>query len=406
MDDVPISDGGKGSSNLRLRRDVQNDRPKAAAGHSRIRNTKIVVDALFVKLRRHGQIVAELRHTGRALGSVAAQDDDGVLVHVGSFIRQPFFRLRQIVKDLRRSAMVHQPLGRGAALDDAAIRSEVSLENAHSTDRADGVGNRADHIAVVRIIDILEVFADRFAVDRHAAQIELSLQLLHHRRHAACVMERRADRVRSVRLDVHEQRGIVADGVKLHQIDVKARTVHDRFEVNEKVRRAAACHQHTNGVSNGRRRNDIMYAEIFCNHFHNASAGFLCHTHFFRRHTQTRCAARQRHAHRLGKRLAGVRCSHNRARANRAVQAARAVHHLLPGEFARDIAVIELESIRAAAERLALVASGQHCAAGQEDRGLVDGCRRHQLCGNIFVAAANQDNAVKRMARHQLFCFD
>ena len=58
--------------------------------------------------------------------------------------------------------------------------------------------------------------------------------------------------------------------------------------------------------------------------------------------------------------------------------------------------------VGAAAERLAAEVAGQHRTARHDDRGDVDGCRRHQQRGNRLVAAAEQHEPVDRVGAEHL----
>ena len=228
-------------------------------------------------------------------------------------------------------------------------------------------------------------------------------------------MEFCAHRVGAVGLDVDQQGRVVADGVEFHQVDVKSGAAHDCLQMNQQIGGAAAGHQHPDGIADGVRGNDLADGKIFFDHFHDPAAAELRLPGFFRGNTQTGSTAGQRHAQRFAQtvhgvsrerfryRLAGVGGAHNGAGADAAVQTASPVHHFLPRQLAGNVAVVQLEGIGAAAQRLSLVIAREHGAAGKENGGLVHRHRRHELGGDVLVAAADEDDPVKGVPRHQLF---
>ena len=235
----------------------------------------------------------------------------------------------------------------------------------------------------------------------YKAGVQQRRKLLHDSLHAARVAEL-AYRVLSVRLDVDQQRRFVADAVEVHQVEVNARAPGDGLEVNEQVGAAAAGHEDADGVFDRVLRDDVAGADVVLHQAHDLPSGHFAHAQHFGGHCDAGCAAGQRQAERLGDRLAGIGGAHDGAGAGASVQAALVSDDLVHVDLAHAVARPEPEAVGAAAQRLTLVHAGQHCAAGQEDGGLVGRDGGHELGGNVLVAAADEHHPVEGMPGDQL----
>lgn len=204
-------------------------------------------------------------------------------------------------------------------------------------------------------------------------------------------------RFRSVRFYVYKDRRLFADLLKILQTKRNVCSARDRDQMNDQICGPARRHQDLNGVFYALAVNNVETLHVFLDEFDDCPSGLLADPEFLRGHAQTGGGIRKRNPKSLGNGLTGIRRSHDRARSGAPIKTSLVLSHLLQRNFAGGIAVIQIETVCSADQRFSSVAAGKHRSAGQIDRRLICRAGRHQLRRHVFIAAADQNHAVKRM---------
>ena len=223
-------------------------------------------------------------------------------------------------------------------------------------------------------------------------------QLLHHDLHAADAVE--IDHVvLAVRLHVGDVRDARADAVEVVELELDARLVGDREQVQHRVGRTAERHHDRDRVLERLLGHDLAGPEVELEQVHHRPARLVREVVAAAVDRRRRRAPGQRHADRLAHRRHRVRGEHARARTFGRARAPLDLTELVLGDRAGRARADGLEHAHDV-ERLVLVVAGQDRAAVEEHRRQVDPGRGHQHAGQALVAARERDERVEALGVH------
>ena len=234
----------------------------------------------------------------------------------------------------------------------------------------------------------------RLAVHGERLAVEHVLDLAHHRRQSARVVEIFHE-VLARRLQVHETGQLRADLVPVLELERHADAPGNRQQVNDRVGRAADRGVHADRILERRARENLRQRHFFFDHLDDAPPGELRLPVAARIDGGNRRVAGQRNTQRFD------HARHGRCRAHGHAMTLRAMHAGFGGGefFLRHAAAAHvfghLPHARARADLLAAEMPGQHRAAGDADGGKVAARRAHEQRGRGLVAAHEQHDAVE-----------
>ena len=336
--------------------------------------------------------VQHFPHTGAALGAFVADDyhvagvdvpriDGGLSLFLG--FKDP------------GGAFVHQHFGKHrAALDHAALRSQIAPEHGDAAGGGVGILHGADDGGVV-IDGIYNVFTQRLAGDRHDGGVQQILlgQLFQHRVHAA-------GGVQVLHIggagggQMAQVRGHCADFVSHVQIEVHAALIGDGGQVEHGVGGAAQGHVSSQGVADGGGGHDVPGPDVAAHQFHNLHTGVLGKLNSRGVHRRDGAVALQTHAKNLRQAVHGVGGVHTGAGAAGGAGVLFAVGEPLLVNFSSGVSADSLEHTGKAGF-FAVYPACQHGAAADENGGNVYTGGSHEQTRHVLVAVGHHDHAVK-----------
>ncbi len=226
-------------------------------------------------------------------------------------------------------------------------------------------------------------------------------QFGHHGRHAAGMVIILAE-IFARRLQVDDERHVVADRLPVVIVERHAEMAGDGVEMDRRVGRAADRRIDDDGVLEGLPRHDVGRLQILMHHFDDALAGLVGDLAALAVGRRNGGRTRQLHAERLGQRVHRGGGAHGVAIAGRRRRGGDDVHELVIVDLAGRQALARFPDDGAGAGALALVPAIEHRADRQRDGRNVDGGRRHQQRRRGLVAADGEHDAVERIAVEHL----
>jgi hypothetical protein len=288
-----------------------------------------------------------------------------------------------VLERQRRAAVLQEARVGGRGLHDGTVGRQVAVKDRGRL-LGHGLGHPADHRGVVDL-GTREIPAQRPAVDRGAAEVELVLELGQQRLDAAGV-EEVLHQVPAGGADVGEDRNLARQLIEALQGERDAGPAGDRDQMDHGVGRAAHRQVAADRVVDRRGREDVGGLQAFPDHPDDPPAGRGAHARVAGVGGRDRGGAGQREAQGLGDGGHGGGGAHGHAHAGRAGDAAL---DLVPIPQ-RDRAGLELGPAlpavraRARAQDPALPVAAQHGPCRDEDRGQAHRDRPHEQPGVVL----------------------
>jgi putative ABC transport system ATP-binding protein len=238
---------------------------------------------------------------------------------------------------------------------------------------------------------------------RHHGTVELprGQKLAHHRGHTARAEEAFAE-VFARRLQVHQERQVVAMGLPVGHVQFHPHVPRDRLQVRRRVGGTADGRVDLDRVEERRAGQDVGGLQVLLHHADDPAAREIGHLHPFPERRGDRRRPRQRHAQRLGQRVHGRGRAHRVAMAERRGRGAGQFHELLVADLAPGHHPPPFPDRRAGARAAALVPAIQHRPTIERDGRQVHRGRPHQHRRRGLVAAGRQHHPVDRVAMQNL----
>ena len=349
--------------------------------------------------------VEHLRHT-RAFRPLVA--DDHRVSRLDIMRQDRGYRILLAVERAGAKLCLEHLLRNRGVLYHRAFRSEVALEDRDGAVRADRLIERADDIrpleapllevllallVIAALPQLLEVLPERLACDGHDIEMELGLDLLHHRRHAAGIVEE-LGRPSACRADIQEVMGSPVHPVEGVAVDLEAELMGYRGDVQQAVRGSRDGGMDHDRVLEALHRHYVACLLPAPGEPHRLPAGLVCRLHKLLARRRQQCRSREHQPQRL---------RHDLHRAGRAHEGACAaagagmllvvvkllLGYLAPGAHGRVGAdLLERQEVRA----------GIHHASRDEDRGQVKPSEPHQATRHGLVAGRDVHRRVEARA--------
>ena len=383
----------------RLRGDVEHAGAVARAAHPGVRHAHHVPHAPLEQRPRNRQH-APLGHARCPERAGISQHEHVVGRDARGRVVDPGLEVGVRIEDDGAADVRPQPRLGGGRLDHASVRRERAPQHERAAGRGERRGQRQDH-AVVDHLGPGDALAERPPGDGEASQVEQVGDAREECRHTAGIVEVLHE-VLPGGPEVGEHGRRARERVEAVERQGHARTAGEREQVDDGVRRAGERHVGDDRVVERRRGQDPRGTQVLPHHVDDPAAARRSHPGVGRVDGGDRRRARQGHPQRLGD------GRHRRCRAHRHARAGGPRDALLelPPDARVETARLALRPIlphvRAAAEPLGPVATGEHGARGQEDRGQVGRDRAHEEPRDRLVAAPHEHGAVHRMAPQHL----
>ena len=299
--------------------------------------------------------------------------------------------------------MHHHFGGNSASLNSRAVRCERAEENCKAAVCEIRVIYGADNV-IVSYFYVFYVFADCLARNRHKARIEQALlrKLVHNGVYTACRLKI-LHMVVTCGCEVAKVGCAVAYFVNVAEVEAYACFLRDSCEVEKGVGGAAERHIYRERVCKRFFREYIERLEILVNELYRAHTNGFCKAEAFCVNRRHRAVAAQAHAERFRKAVHGVCREHTGAGA---AAGASVVFVVIKVCFRCLAALVSANGFENAVEvhcSAALVAEGEHGAAGYENGGDIESCRRHKHTGNYLIAVGNEHKTVKSVCLRHAF---
>ena len=276
--------------------------------------------------------------------------------------------------------------------DDRPARGEIAAEDNGAALRRKRVFHFTDHI-VIPALDVGDVLGDCLAVHGNRILVEQRQNAAHDRTDAAG-FEQVLHQIFAGRLDVGDTGRPAGDAVEILQFQVNAEASGDGEEVDDGVGGAANCHVDGDGVFNRLAGHDVGRFNALEGHLDGALAAHFGEGQTAGVRRRNGRAARQGHAQSFGDGCHGAGCSHNRAVACRAREAAFNFAEFFVGHAPGAVEVKELAPVGACSQFPVAPLAAEHGATGDHDGRDIGAGRPHDLCRGGFIAAAKQHDGV------------
>ena len=289
--------------------------------------------------------------------------------------------------------------GHGAALDHAAVRSDVAPQDLQAAGLGVGVFDGADGL-FVQDVGTLDVLAQGLAGDGGHIQIQQALlgQLCLHSGDAACGVE--VGHVGGAcGSQMAEVGGPGADLIEELQVDGHTGLVGNGQQMQDGIGGAAQRHIAGQCVADGALVDDLAGGDALVDHVHDGHTGVLGQLQALGVDRRDGTVAGQGNADGLAQAVHAVGGVHAGAAAAAGAAVAGAVFQLLVGDHTGLVSAHGLEHL-GKADFLAAVAAGQHGAAGADHRGHIHADRGHDHAGHDLIAVGHQHQTVQLMS-HQ-----
>ena len=178
---VAVLDETNGSALLSLRNDVANEEAVRTTGEATVREQGNVLSE--TSTHDSGRRLQHLRHTRSTLGTLVADDDDGLLTLLELAALESRDEVVLGVEDTSLTLEAHTLLA--GDLSDGAAGGERATEDSQVTGLLDGVAERAQDVLVLgHIWRILDVLLDGLTGDGDAVAVNETLvdEVLEHAR--------------------------------------------------------------------------------------------------------------------------------------------------------------------------------------------------------------------------------
>ena len=198
-----------------------------------------------------------------------------------------------------------------------------------------GLATGLDDLGIL-VVDVRAVLAHRLAVDGQRIGMRQQARLHQfddHRRHAAGMVIVLAE-IFAGRLQVDQQRHLVADLLPVVIVELDAEMAGDGVEVDRRIGRAADRRIDDDGVLESLARHDVGRLQILVHHVDDALAGLIGDLAALAVGRGDGGRARQLHAERLGQRVHRRRRAHRVAVADRRRGGGDDVHELVVVDLA------------------------------------------------------------------------
>ena len=383
---------------------MQHDGAEGGAAHPRVRNAHHVLDPLARQLLRDRDI-AGLRHARRAERPCVAQHQNVVGRHVQIVVVDACRQIVQVLEDHGAAGVAEQLLGGRRRLHDGTARRQVAAHHRHGAAGMKRLGHRVDDILRPGRRCRVQVFAQRLAVDGQAVEVELVLQLAHHRPRAARLVQVFHEALAG-RLEVDQHRRLAAHSVETVEVERIAEPPGHRRDVDDGVGRSANGQQHAQGILEGRRRHDLVRRQALLGQRHGARPAHLRMAQLFRRHRRHGGTARQGHAQGLAHTGHSAGRTHHHAGARRRAQLGIGLPQFFFFHLLGPIGGPEAAAVGTGAQPVAAMAAGHHRPGQQKDGRHIGAGRAHQQRRHRLVAAADQHDGIHRLALDHLLGVD
>ena len=210
---------------------------------------------------------------GITLRAAALEHHDAVLVDVEILVVDARVQVFDALEHHRAALVLQQVRRRRRRLDDRAIGREIAAQHRDAGAGLERLRERLDDFAVParRVGDVL---AERLAVDRERLAVEHVLDLAHHRRQAARVVEIFHEEL-ARGLQVHEARQLRADLVPVLELERHADAPGDGQQVDDRVGRAADGGVHADRILERGARENFRQRHFLLDHLDDAPPGEL-----------------------------------------------------------------------------------------------------------------------------------
>src|SRR6516162_3196892 len=154
--------------------------------------------------------------------------------------------------------------------DDRPLRREVAREHPQPAGRRQRRQGRPYHVLPWAHDDIAQILGDGLAGDGHAIAMQIAAveQCLHQHRHAANVVQV-LHYIAAAGLQIANIRRALADLAESVQVEIDARLVGDRRDVQPAIGRAAGSGDDGRGVLNRLAGDDVAGADVLPQQFHD-----------------------------------------------------------------------------------------------------------------------------------------
>ncbi|MCY1235289.1 hypothetical protein D9M72_478990 [compost metagenome] len=307
------------------------------------------------------------------------------------------------LEDDRAALVLHQMRRSGRWLQHAALRCQVATQNSDAARLRQGLFARHDDVVIV-VGDVLDVVPDRVAGHGQGILVQEThfADRLDHDRETAGVVEL-LHQVFARRLEVDDRRDVAAEAIPVVEAEIDADAAGKRQEVQHGVGRAADGAVDADGILKGFLRQNVGRLQVLLHHVDDAAAGELGDHSTACVDGRNGRVAGQRHAERFGHRGHGGSRAHGHAASGRTGHALLGVHEFCQRHLAGLHHLGELPDRRTGADILAAPFAVQHRAAGDENNRDIDAGSPHQQARRGLVAAAEQHDAIDRIAADRLF---
>ena len=204
------------------------------------------------------------------------------------------------------------------------------------------------------------------------------------------------------RLQIHQNRRLVAQRVEAPQRDFDAHAPGHRGQMDDGVRGATDRQEHAERVLDRPRRDDLARPQTRRRQRHGLLSARLRRAQPVGVNRGDRRRPRQRHAERLRERGHRTGRAHHGARARRRRQVRLDALDLHRGDPASAVLGPEAPAIRARAQALTTVVHRHHGPRQELDGGHVGRRGAHELSRDRLVAAAHQHDGVHRLRADHL----
>ena len=382
---------------------MQDDGAVSRARHAGVGNAHHVFDAGRQQLLGDRQ-EARLRHAGFRAWTGVCQNEKIVGRHIQIGRVDASGHVGQIVEHHRAASLLEQRRRCRRAFDDRPVGRERTEQRHQTTLRFDGFGSRLDDAAVdVGAFLVGEAFAQRFARDGHAVEVEKRLQFAHHGADAASGVEILHVEFVADGFDGGEHGRRIGQLVEPVQVELDADAAGDGGEVNDAIGRPAQRQQHTRGILDRFLGNDLSRQDVASDEGDCRRARGFCGAQAIGMDGGNGSRARQRHAQRFGN-GSHSRCrAHDGATSRRRHQATLDLLDIGLPHAARPVLHPEPAAVGAGADAVILVAARHLRATDELDRGFAGAGRPHELGWHRLVAGAQQHDRIHRLGTDHLF---
>ena len=298
----------------------------------------------------------------------------------------------------------HLP-GGGGVLDDGPVGAEAALQDGDAAVGAQGVVKGADDVPALQVEGlqegtallvetvfpaVLQVLAQGLAGDGQGVQVEEALDLLHHRRDAAGVVEILGGPVAGG-ADVQQIVHAPVETVEVVPVQLHAELLGDGRQVQQGVGGAGDGRVDDDGVLKGLPGDDLVGGQALPGQLDGLFSGLIGRFPQLLAGGGHQGAARQHQPQGLRHNLHGGRRAHEGARAAGGAGVLLVVGELLLGDFLP----LEHGAVLADLFQGQQVRTRVHHAAADHDGGDVHPADPHEVGGHALVAAGDEDSAVK-----------